>query len=1347
MLKWFTRIGIALSGVLLLLFFSIYFGGERLVQKYLGREIILGAGRLHLVKPTFQWSLNLTADSVHYQSPNLQVAAGTTRVSIQLFQSFIHFSPTVSLHLDTVQIWMTATPDSAQTKRDSVPFPVFKLPAEIKLTAGRIAILDSLGMLATIDGIQFQSQGPQAVNLSIQAAGGRALGALKTSVQATVDWRDSAMLLGRLTLHANDDSVSAGIRLAKSNLMRGSYDLRARVASTDPYRTYLNFPTNLPKLEDFSGDILVETGSSWQVALAVQTSVSHFSKTGPIRLTNQQTVIKVDFSASSGHWSLSSLGKGGEEVGLEGNLFVTASDSLQSPDYLFRHLGMTGTGHVHGVAVTTGGKELSADLEIIEARVTRESIQAEVASGEGSRIKADMRHSAAGSNSPSLSSVSNSWNSSKVQGRFSVDLAPGERWLTALTDTHLVFRKFRLVGTAANGSITAKAQADGLKAYGALADSLRLQFRFSPKGLTLEPSHWYQNQRDWSVSGKVNPTKSGKALSLSLENPEGGSAELNMPKASFLQVHLKNLVIGTLPYRGLDSLPIKDSKVSGFFAWDQKADTGHSEVSFSGKFKQEELSAKVQAAWTRDLLEVREMQAAFAASKVEAGASLRLQGRPFYALGQTKVTDIVSIHVKSDRFDMAKVLSLSLPNPPLRSGSIMGDFSYQDSSGFDGTCTFQNMQFQGDAAPVTLKELAVHGNGDALVIKAVTVSEKLPIGNDTLSLAVYGVLKKDQVVSLNVKSSSGLMAGFQGNIHGYQNLEGRLAIDGDLMLPDKQGELRGLALRSQLSLSFKNVLQGLRLDADTLRGTYAVPGMDTQNFSATVKTRDGLITIPHLIVKGQGGDVEGHAEYAVQSRRWSGALTGQSLAAQISSENKVQIRDFRIDVQGDSAMLNVQAAIGGGSFEQIKSPLRALGDFSRIAVLYRKPLGNSKASQSGSARLPFLRLSAVLDSSTVRYRLRSLESLQKVFKKSPARQTTAHRTKPMDVQISVETAGTGNTIETDVFRSSYVGNISMIGTYPYALMRGRISSREGSLGTKKQAYRISRFDVKWPNVPLEEGEIDLNSEKKLARSCEANVADSCSVIMRLGGTLNDMQFSYDSDCQGSYGDGVQVSALVFSVRRGCYSPGLSGDGSGLSYEEKALTLLETPLSGYLSEAAEKISGKWIASANVTGLGALAQDKNRKLDGGTANSVGNSSTSNSNSPSTTTSSNSQDAIALEVLSKEFWRIRLRAKSAYKPELAEDVSPWAYLLGLEWRPPLYQFIDNPVWKQRVKNRINMDVSVFTDPNRTQVGKDKVLQRVGFNYNYDFWGYWWSKPVSEDSLRGQPRRSVKEVEDQAQ
>ena len=192
----------------------------------------------------------------------------------------------------------------------------------------------------------------------------------------------------------------------------------------------------------------------------------------------------------------------------------------------------------------------------------------------------------------------------------------------------------------------------------------------------------------------------------------------------------------------------------------------------------------------------------------------------------------------------------------------------------------------------------------------------------------------------------------------------------------------------------------------------------------------------------------------------------------------------------------------------------------------------------------------------------------------------------------METAGRGNSIETDILRVSYVGNFSMAGTYPYALVQGRISSQKGELGTKKQAYAIRRMDIKWLNTPMEEGDVQLEANKRLARNCEAGTLDSCNITTRLTGELSDLQFTYDSDCEGASGAGVEVSALVYSVRRGCYSSALRGGGSGLSYSEQALGLLEPVASSYLTDAVGKLSGHWISSAQVTGLSALASDNNR-----------------------------------------------------------------------------------------------------------------------------------------------------------
>jgi hypothetical protein len=1365
MRKWFKRILIALGGLVLVLGCATFFGGRQAAEKYLAQDRMIGSGRLRLVEPKLRWSLDLSVDSILFDSPNLKLAVGKTHLAINIFKSIIHVAPTVQLKTDTLTLDILPTEDTAKQKLDSLPFPDIKLPANIIVKAKRIRVSDSDGVLATGDGLLLESRDPESLRFSFSSINARPMGNMRVALRASLNWQNQTQIMGSVMVQYKSDSLNSQLNLEKKNLLLGKLNMQARLRSSLPYIGPLNLPTAMPIVEFLRGDIGVETQGNFKVTLAAQARLSGFSDSGSLRLNSQQTVLNLGWSDSIGLWSLRSHGITNknsdsaklvadtslEDVQLSGKLFLSEKDSLKSPTYLIRHLGMTAQGYLRGVDVIASGKRLPADLNISESVFSQDIIQAALLTGDGSRINIDLKQpglvgrrdsekSKSMHNKNAISKVNPTSKSNILankkpklkakqmglaewQGNFSVDLVQDERWVTAFTDTQLVFKSFHIQGKAKAGQITAMSEAYGLKAYGTLADSVRLYHEYGPKGYRIQPSPWSLNGVTWTVTGKIDKAK---RMSLRFENSVSGSLQASMPNMNFLEVHAQALELEKIPYRGMSLLSANHPKVSGVFIWDFKADTGHTDLNLAGNFKGQAIKGQAVTQWSREFLEVRSLKAEFAGSEINASAKLRMHGRPFYSLGKATVPDLVSVAIQSERFDLAKALSVVLPSPPLKSASLLGDFSYQDSLGFQGQFQFKNVEFQKLATPVSVKELALIGKGDTLIVKAITVSDQEPLLNDSIHLSLSGAMGKIQTLALNMHSPSGLRVAFHGLMHAYQDLEGKLSIDGKLTLPNKQGEILNLAVRAQGSLPFKQGLKGLRLDADTLRGAYAVAGIDTQSFSATVQTRDFRITLPDLVVKSKGGKWQGRMDYAVMTRRMSATLNGQSLAAQLGLGDKFQIRDFRIDAQADSNAFNVQAAIGSASFEHVKAPMRVAGDLSRISLVYRKPLGEVRSKQTGNNQIPYLRVSAVLDSSALRYRLRTLESLQGLFKKSSTRRQVAHRTKPMQVQINIETAGSGNIIETDILRLAYVGNVSMVGVYPFALMQGRLTAREGSLGTKKQAYRIRRFEVKWLNSPIEEGRLEMDSEKKLARSCEANVTDSCSVIMRLDGALNNMQFSYDSDCQGSYGAGVQVSALVYSVRRGCYSSAFSSGGGGLTYQEQALTLLETPLSGYLSEAAEKLSGKWIASAQVTGLGALAQSRDQKSrdSGSTASSEG----------------SGRDAIALEILSKEFWRLRLRARSAYKPDIAEEVNPWAYLVGLEWRPPLFRFIDNPAWKHRVKNNVSMAVSLFTDPDRTQSGgKEDILKRLGLNYNYDFWGYWWSKPASEDSLRGKPRRKV--------
>src|SRR5690606_37367082 len=123
--------------------------------------------------------------------------------------------------------------------------------------------------------------------------------------------------------------------------------------------------------------------------------------------------------------------------------------------------------------------------------------------------------------------------------------------------------------------------------------------------------------------------------------------------------------------------------------------------------------------------------------------------------------------------------------------------------------------------------------------------------------------------------------------------------------------------------------------------------------------------------------------------------------------------------------------------------------------------------------------------------------------------------------------------ETDLLNLNYVGNMRLRGIHPYTLWSGRINGTEGTLGLGSQAYNLRQVEVKWLNVPVEEGRMELEARKRLAAACpradEPPVTDSCDVITRLEGPLDGLEFTYDSDCGGAYGAGADVTALIFSV--------------------------------------------------------------------------------------------------------------------------------------------------------------------------------------------------------------------------
>lgn len=1307
--KWTKRIATVLACLLLVAIPVVIFGGKWVVEKYLRDEIKVGQGHVRLPGAKWHWSLELAADSLYYWAPGIKVQSGRAKVSANLFRSFLRFSPSVDLALDTLELTLLPQPDSAakpvRARKDSLAFPNFKLPASIKIAARRMVIADDSGFLASLSDVKGVTGGSRSMTLEIDRIHARQLDTLALGLRTSLDWAPDTAVATITLLHGPDRINFVG-RLPKANIFRGDGDLHVRIASSKAYASLLRSSASLLIVHDLDFRAKVSMGQfseghGYRLMSSLHAGISGFDPAAPYRLGPQVLDFKFDFRDSVGAFSFASQGKQGENILLQGNLQATHTDSLGNAAWLARHMEGSLRGHVQDIRIAVGGRLVKTNLRLTAPRLGPTAAIAEIITGEGSRIAAELRKETGG------------WS-----GKFSAKLMPGERWVRAFTDTNVVFKSLSAGGTVKKNSVAAVIDVRGLKAYGVLGDSIHLVHRYGPAGYDLMPSYWHQRGVVWKISGRADTHRPEKMVIFRMSNFEFGSLDFRMPRQNRMEAHIDKLAIDQLPYRGLDSLASKHPRLTADFNWDRAARTGEADIFVTGTFLKEKLVAKVKAKWDKRRLEVPTVIASLGVSTLKAGGSLDLKGRQFYEVTKLDREDYKLVFLEANKFDLAKALRTLLPQPPLLSGVLDGRLDYSDSAGFRGRYTFADIQPARTVDLVAVKQLTLEGNGDGLIIRALTVSKQEPLLNDSVYFSLSGVLAPNQEVAMRIAAGRSLFFDLQGRMRSFKDLQAGFGLTGGITLPGKTGEIQNLRAHADLNLVFKTGLAGLKLDMDTLAGRYIVVGLDTQVFSAPLHIRNGKLAMSSMTIKGKGGELAGTMDYALTgTKALSARLQGGGLVAQLGPGDKIRLRDVRVEVHMDSTLLTFQASVGQGSAEHIKSPMRAAGDFSRLAILYRAPMGKAKTGVYGTGDLAFLKVHATLDSSTVRYRMRSFETMQNLFKRGGDKHALrTQSTRPMQVQIRVETAGIENSIDTDILRFNYVGDFSMNGIYPYALVQGRINSSKGQLGTKAQAYKIERMEIKWLNSTLEEGTMDLEARKKLARNCEAGTSDSCIVINRLGGQLSQLQFSYDTDCGGTYGAGADVAALVYSVRRGCYSTAFAGGGSGLSYQEQALALLEPLASDYLSRATSRLSGNWIAQTRITGLGALATGKRASTD----------------------TSSATQAIALEVISKEFWRTRLSMRSYYRSQQTETDNPWAYRMAMEWRPPLAQYIQDPKWKKRVKNNVSLDASIYTDTTGTmQKDEQQVGKRLGLNFTYDFWVQRWAKKQTVRELLQEGRK----------
>src|SRR5690606_31477072 len=207
-------------------------------------------------------------------------------------------------------------------------------------------------------------------------------------------------------------------------------------------------------------------------------------------------------------------------------------------------------------------------------------------------------------------------------------------------------------------------------------------------------------------------------------------------------------------------------------------------------------------------------------------------------------------------------------------------------------------------------------------------------------------------------------------------------------LPGNSGTLSDVRVAVDFDAPAEDAARKASAATREFAARYAPPEVGEQRVTLSASLREGVLRVPSLRVEGEGGQaLDGELEYALAAGTLRARLAGERFAAQWGSAYRFDLRALRLDVARDSAGPPLPGGFSEGEFRVVDAPLRAEGKLSRVQASYaRPPAPPRRMGVARAARPPAdLALDATLERSLVRYRLRSLADIQRVFRKENKR--------------------------------------------------------------------------------------------------------------------------------------------------------------------------------------------------------------------------------------------------------------------------------------------------------------------------------------------------------------------------
>lgn len=913
--------------------------------------------------------------------------------------------------------------------------------------------------------------------------------------------------------------------------------------------------------------------------------------------------------------------------------------------------------------------DLPLDFDVLQARLER-----------GGNVSALLR-------TRDASRVDARWSAARP-GRLELqaDISPSEAWAVAWTNGNIGWRDAHAQGAWEDGKLRVVAHVREPRAYGASGDSLTADNEVTSSGYFLRRGIVHRDGATYTGSGRVlwKDPAAPEAVTLRFDaaNPAHGRAEIVMRVPGSFTVKAESVYVSRTPYDALRIFADIDPRVHGTFTWDPGAGNGNARVATRLWRSGEPVDAAAELAWRPDSLQVRNLRLEASGGLLEAEGMLPFDGRSLRVTdgigGLSEGTWAVSAH--SVRMSAAALVAGIRDTMPWR-GVLSGSVRHAPATGLRGTASWDDipLPWAGRVAGLRLT-----GLGDSILLEARAESGGSGTEPDT-AFAMIRNLRGDVPDVRAEGSSGGFRMELQGILPGWENLRGTVRATGRQALPAPWGALEEIRLEGELVVP----LRPEAVRSATFRAANLTLLHRHANDSLQVEARPELVggVLKASWEARHGDDMASGGLEAGFDGRLEIHGSAQRFSWTLPSSERFDLRDatatFTRDPRGG---MDATLVARSGNVLASTAPLRLETGFEQLDARAHVP-------PPSAATPPKLALSVRLQDFFLqrRWGMRDATAFFAGLGRPASRPAQAGPARAWELDVNLEATGARNRIDTDVLRMNFIGDARVTGMHPYLLVNGKLTGMQGEVGQPGQSYTLRDFEVRWDNVAAEDGLLTVEGDTRLRADCRPDTRQTCQVAVRLDGRLEEVGFTYETDCGQITGDPVAPAVIISSVAQGCFAA--ETQGSEGSYGAAAFAMLEPALNQRLTREVSRGSAGFIKSTQVSGLSALLGSDSTGLE----------------------------SVSLEVESRSVHRVGFKGRAGYHPE-TKLANPMEYRLAAEYRPPLERIWSDSTWQARVRGRVTVEAAVETRPEGRDLEEERrVRQRAGLRYRYRFWDLW--------------------------